>query len=1102
MLKIRPATSLNIHNNQSNTDLTSLTDFRTPSLPNDINFNHQVDNEPLHKLKRICNENVKNLHLVQPDHTSISRTKCSVSVNYSPQSSNIPTSSTSQLPNTTSHGKRCQVCKNTIKGRRGLMIHLGRSPNCKRNYKMPPSISLLNHHDSSLPSEITKAVKCPSTSVESVDTMCGDGTNTKIKTHNSNNRCNLCHRLSTKDHFVSSSTHRVYEASIPDNITSVNCNCANIIYLITCRKCRLQYVGETAQLLRERIRHHVGCMNHPEKEHQSRILIEHFSQGLCKNATFTVNIIEKLTGDGRGADGKLDPALTRIRRKKETDRMLRLRTVYPYGLNDRVGDEYMNDRNSCNIFSKFPSLKRMKGRQKIRTKTSTSDDFIVENFIYIINESLRTNLRNTMNLIRVLLSSLKISHCRILFDRISDFLSEKHDTFLHTQFFKAGLDILTSKIGKPPKISVVHKCPPSNRIHISFNNKAIDFINIQKILRDKDIRNSLPHHLRTSSHTVIYQLSDTIRSKLFNYKKFVQSFDVDAFIADNSVLPCECDHSPFVNADHGHVISGDLNIVSDAKLRNLIAKGPKYREPLPFSCSKAKHDILTGIDNFIDTWSNKEGMPITAFSDWKNMIISKINDRISSLVIRKKKSLPSIFKDNAAKTCLSELQSRYIMVPIDKAGNNIAFICKRFYAQVLLKELGLMGSSTSTYTKISQLTPDNIVTQHHTELKQKFNISVDNSMLTLPDIYWIPKLHKNPVKFRFIIASKRCTTKILSKHVSSIFSLFQKQIDTYHKKSHYYSGIKSYWIVQNRDPILHAINKSCTHRSAKCLSSFDFSTLYTKIPHNKLIDVLNKIIDFAFKGGTRNKISISKSGSANWVNKSVPSTNVYTKASITEAVSYLIKNCYFKLGNKLFRQDIGIPMGSDPAPAFANLFLFHYESSWLNSVKKTSNILARKFGQVYRYIDDLLALNDGHSFEAFHHEIYPEELQLNKENDDNKSTNFLDLHIEIDNGNFTTQLFDKRDHFGFDITRLPYKESNIPCKMFYNSIAAECLRICRATSASGHATSSIKILLARMVKQGADMFKMRNCVTKTFNRHQINLKYGIHDNSFIDQLFR
>ena len=373
-------------------------------------------------------------------------------------------------------------------------------------------------------------------------------------------------------------------------------------------------------------------------------------------------------------------------------------------------------------------------------------------------------------------------------------------------------------------------------------------------------------------------------------------------------------------------------------------------------------------------------------------------------------------------------------------------------------------------------------------------------MLTLPDIYWTPKLHKNPVKFRFIIASKRCTTKVLSKDLSSIFSLFQKQIDTYYKKAHYYSGIKSYWIVQNRDPVLQAVKKSGIRRSAKCISSFDFSTLYTKIPHDKLLLVLNGIIDFAFKGGTRNRISISKSGSANWVHKDIPSLRIYTKDSVIRAVSYLVKNSYFRLGDKLYRQDIGIPMGSDPAPAFANLFLFHYESLWLNSIKKTNNILARKFGQVYRYIDDLLALNDGHSFEAFYKDIYPEELQLNRENADYNSTNFLDLHIEIDNGIFTTKLFDKRDHFGFDITRLPFRDSNIPSKMFYSSIAAECLRICRATSKIIHATSSIQSLVERMSNQGADMSKMKGSIRKMFNRHQINEKFGIYDNSFTNQL--
>ena len=450
---------------------------------------------------------------------------------------------------------------------------------------------------------------------------------------------------------------------------------------------------------------------------------------------------------------------------------------------------------------------------------------------------------------------------------------------------------------------------------------------------------------------------------------------------------------------------------------------------------------------------------------------------------------------------MSDLQEKYVIVPIDKASNNVAFICKRYYALVILQELGLLGSSTPTYTSIENRSPEDIINQHKADLKDQFNIIVDHNMSSMPDIYWTPKLHKNPVKFRFTIASKRYTVNHLSKDISSIFSLFCKQIEMYNKKAHYYSGIKSYWIVQNRDPVLDAVKKSVTRKSAKCVSSFDFSTLYTKIPHNKLIDVLNKIIDFAFKGGTRKKIAINRNGTAYWAGNSKSSSRCYTKESVINAVSFLIRNCYFKFGDKLFRQDIGIPMGSDPAPFFANLFLYHYESSWHKSVKKTNNILARKFGKVFRYIDDLLALNDGQSFESLHHEIYPEELQLNKENEDNLETNFLDLHIKIDNGVFTTQLYDKRDSFGFDIIRLPYRNSNIPCRMFYSSIAAECLRICRATSSETQAILSIKSLLFRMCNQGADNSKMKNFVTRAFNRHQIGHKFGVADNSFTSRLF-
>ena len=65
---------------------------------------------------------------------------------------------------------------------------------------------------------------------------------------------------------------------------------------------------------------------------------------------------------------------------------------------------------------------------------------------------------------------------------------------------------------------------------------------------------------------------------------------------------------------------------------------------------------------------------------------------------------------------------------------------------MIVEELGLVGNTSATYTKIEDhLTPDTI-NKHQTDMKAKFDIEVDDEMSTLPDIYWIPNLHKNPVQ--------------------------------------------------------------------------------------------------------------------------------------------------------------------------------------------------------------------------------------------------------------------------------------------------------------------------------------------------------------------
>ena len=46
-------------------------------------------------------------------------------------------------------------------------------------------------------------------------------------------------------------------------------------------------------------------------------------------------------------------------------------------------------------------------------------------------------------------------------------------------------------------------------------------------------------------------------------------------------------------------------------------------------------------------------------------------------------------------------------------------------------------------------------------------ITIAFNPFDLPTFYWLPKLHKNPYKSRFISYSSHCSTTILSKHITS-----------------------------------------------------------------------------------------------------------------------------------------------------------------------------------------------------------------------------------------------------------------------------------------------------------------------------------------------
>ena len=139
-----------------------------------------------------------------------------------------------------------------------------------------------------------------------------------------------------------------------------------------------------------------------------------------------------------------------------------------------------------------------------------------------------------------------------------------------------------------------------------------------------------------------------------------------------------------------------------------------------------------------------------------------------------------------------------------------------------------------------------------------------------------------------------------------------KHVENFHNKR------KEFWDVQNSFPIIEKVN--IIRKRTRKTSTYDFSTLYTTIPHNLLIKVLLEIMHFVFRSKVYSKIEFLAT-SIYWTSKDL-SKRYFTEKNLIEAITFLIKNCYFTIGNMVFKQDIGIPMGTDPTLFWASLFLY------------------------------------------------------------------------------------------------------------------------------------------------------------------------------------
>ena len=370
-------------------------------------------------------------------------------------------------------------------------------------------------------------------------------------------------------------------------------------------------------------------------------------------------------------------------------------------------------------------------------------------------------------------------------------------------------------------------------------------------------------------------------------------------------------------------------------------------------------------------------------------------------------------------------------------------------------------------------------------------------------------MHKNPYKHRFIAGSSKCSTKPLSILLTKLLTHIKQGLQKYCETAYSRSGINQMWILKNSKELLEHLKSPAFHHVTS-IKSFDFSTLYTTIPHQKLKERLTSIIRnaFIFKNGNRRyKYLVLGHEETYFVKEHSDSKNKYSEDDIIKMLEFLVDNIFVVFAGIVFQQTVGIPMGTNCAPLLADIFLYSYEADFIQSLLSTGKKhLASRFNLTYRYIDDVLSINNP-EFENYLGQMYPAELEIKDTTESTTSASYLDLLLSIGrNGQLHTSIYDKRDDFNFHITNFPFLSSNIPSSPAYGVFISQLIRYSRACSSYECFILRARRLSSKLLKQGYLAERLKSSFRKFYGRYgdlirqyEVSLSRMLNDILILDQ---
>lgn len=629
-----------------------------------------------------------------------------------------------------------------------------------------------------------------------------------------------------------------------------------------------------------------------------------------------------------------------------------------------------------------------------------------------------------------------------------------------------------------------------------------------------------------SISTVLYK-----PASIFKQFSFIHLLDVNATCLCNSAKRLKKFLDPLTISETSccapsilHVRTMDTNIIQHTELRKAVSKGMNHIPLRPTCLGSCIALLLEAFDQLVVILQLAElDFPIVEAKEWiQTHALERLKTANRKNLYGFRRSGSLLLSLPAVKNELKWLTENFLCAGLDKAANNCSFICARHMRLMAYERLNSLDFEPCKENDVWML-PTHILDKVNDDLKDILP-EIATPFQALPYLMATFKQHK--MKYRWLTNAYETVYSGIA-HLITIASMlvleavksWSAEMSTCYR-NFLQVDTSLYWLVNSAIEVALNLPESISD-----IYVADIARCYESIPltgEDNLQDAITHLIKIGFKQQQKahpratvliwiRTDSTGLAASAKWATTS-PSYGTWfpiDEKRLIKLHNWLMLHCYVALGDRVWQQVSGIPMGFSCSPLWCNMYLLYYESQFIQRLARLRRPdLLKKFKLAFRYIDDVCWINTQTPTQFLSQQeprtpenpfwIYPlHVLEIKCEvtsyaaDDPSRGihAHFMNLDVSLQNvdhtpNNYRLCKYDKRRELPFAYSQYIHFQSNRPVNQSYAIVISQTVPIIYLSNNLEDATREINILISTLVRNGFKRDRLLHIVKRFLSTSQ------------------